>query len=69
VIAHCSCGTVYWAEPPLSSCPRCRAPALVRAQVETLEEFEERILLYVETTAQIRSLPEAPSDRGQAPGG
>lgn len=69
MIAHCSCGTAYWAEPPFSACPRCHAPALVRAQVETLEEFEERILLYVETTAQIRSLPEAPSDRGQAPGG
>jgi hypothetical protein len=58
VIAHCCCGTVYWAEPPLSSCPCCDAPAVVRAELETLEEFEERILLYVETTAQIRSLPE-----------
>jgi hypothetical protein len=31
----------------------------VRAELETLEEFEERILLYVEAAAQIRSLPEA----------
>jgi len=31
---------------------------VVRARVETLEEFEERILLCAETTAQIRSLPE-----------
>jgi hypothetical protein len=58
VIAHCSCGTVHWAEPPFSSCPRCDAPVVVRARVETLEEFEERILLCAETTAQIRSLPE-----------
>lgn len=60
MIAHCSCGTVYWAEPPFSSCPRCDAPAVVRAQLETLEEFEDRILLYVEMTVQIRSLPETP---------
>ncbi len=44
MIAHCTCGTVFWAELPFSSCPRCDAPAIVRAQVETLEEFEERIL-------------------------
>ena len=58
MIANCSCGTVYWAEPPFSSCPRCDAPTLVRAHLETLEEFKERILAYVETSAQIRSLPE-----------
>jgi hypothetical protein len=61
VIAHCSCGTVYWAEPPLSSCPRCAAPALALAEVETLEEFEERILASAETRAQLRSLREAPA--------
>jgi hypothetical protein len=33
---------------------------VVRAQLETLEEFEDRILLYVETAVQIRSLPESP---------
>jgi hypothetical protein len=66
VIAHCSCGTVYWADSPLSSCPRCNAP-VVRAQVETLEEFEERVLIHVDTTAQSRSLPETAPDRGQAP--
>ena len=68
MIARCSCGAVYWVEPP-SSCPRCGAPALVRAELETLEEFEARILLYVETAAQIRLLPETPSDRGLAPDG
>jgi hypothetical protein len=51
VIAHCSCGTVFWAESPLSSCPRCGAPAIARAQFETLEEFEERILADAETRA------------------
>ena len=44
MIAHCSCGTVFWAELPFSSCPRCDSPAITRAQFETLEEFEERIL-------------------------
>jgi hypothetical protein len=58
VIAHCSCGAVYWAEPPLSACPRCDEPALVRAELETLEEFEERIFAYAQTRAQIRALPE-----------
>ena len=61
MIAHCSCGTVHWAEPPLCSCPRCGAPALVLAELETLEEFEERILLYAETRAQLHSLRQAPA--------
>ena len=59
MIAFCSCGAVYWIESP-SSCPRCDAPALVRAELETLEEFEARILAYAQTSAQIRSLPETP---------
>jgi hypothetical protein len=58
VIAHCGCGTTYWAEPPFSACPRCDAPTLVRAELETLEDFEARVVAYVETSAQIRSLPE-----------
>ena len=58
MIANCSCGTEYWAEPPFSCCPRCDAPTVVRSWLESLEEFEERVLAYVETSAQIRSLPE-----------
>ena len=52
MIADCSCGAVYWAEPPFSSCPRCEAPVLVRAKLESLEEFEARILRNVETRAR-----------------
>jgi hypothetical protein len=59
VIARCSCGAVYWVEPQ-SSCPRCGVPALVRAELETLEEFEAHILAYAQSSAQIRSLPETP---------
>ena len=59
MIAHCSCGTVYWAEPPSSYCPRCGGLVIVRARVETLEEFEAGIVAYARTTAEIRSLPEA----------
>jgi len=58
VIARCGCGTTYWAEPPFSECPRCDAAALVRAELETREDFEARVLGYVETSSQIRSLPE-----------
>jgi hypothetical protein len=58
VIARCSCGAVYWVEPPSSSCPRCDASALVCAELEALEEFEARILADAQTSAQIRSLPE-----------
>jgi hypothetical protein len=53
VIADCSCGAVYWAEPPFSSCPRCHEPVLVGAKLETLEEFEARILRNVEARAQM----------------
>ncbi len=59
MIARCSCGAVYWVERP-SSCPHCDAPALVGAELETLEEFEARILSYAQTSAQIRSPPETP---------
>jgi hypothetical protein len=59
VIARCSCGAVFWVESP-SSCPRCGAPAIVRAKLETLEEFEARILADAQTSAQIRSLREIP---------
>ena len=55
MIADCSCGAVYWAEPPFSSCPRCHASVLGRAKLETLEEFETRILSNVETRAQMAS--------------
>ena len=60
MIANCSCGAVYWAEPPSSCCPRCAVPALGHAKLETVEEFEERVVGYTRTTLEIRSLPEAP---------
>jgi hypothetical protein len=61
VIAHCSCGTAYWAEPSSSYCPHRGGLAVVRARLEGLEEFEARVLAYARTTAEIRSLPEAPA--------
>ena len=42
MIADCSCGAVYWAEPPFSSCPRCHASVLGRAKLETLEELVDK---------------------------
>jgi hypothetical protein len=59
VIAHCSCGTVFWAAPPIPPCPSCAWPALVRARFETLEDFEARLDAFTQTRAQISSLPEA----------
>ena len=58
MIANCTCGTVHWAAPPLSSCPRCGETTLVGARLETLEEFEERILAQARASAHKRSLPE-----------
>ena len=59
MIAHCSCGTVFWANRPIPPCPSCDWPALVRARFESLEEFEERLDACIQTRAQIRALPEA----------
>jgi len=59
VIAHCSCGAVFWADTELPSCPSCDWPALVRSRFETLDEFEQRLGALVLTRAQIRCLPEA----------
>jgi hypothetical protein len=61
MIARCECGTTFWAEPPITCCPRCDEPELVRFRDEPVEEFLKRVRLYNITRAEIRALPEASS--------
>jgi hypothetical protein len=63
MIARCKCGSVFWAELPVSECPRCDEPALVRSPGESAAEFLERVRAYLRTRAQIQALPEANLDR------
>jgi hypothetical protein len=58
MIAHCECGATFWAEPPLTSCPRCDEPIMVRFRDEPVEDYLKRVRVYHVTRAQIRSLPE-----------
>jgi hypothetical protein len=58
MIAKCTCGSVFWAEPPLSCCPACDEPKLVRLPDEPVEAFTDRVAAYHLTRAEIRSLPE-----------
>jgi hypothetical protein len=59
MIVNCECGATFWAEPPLTSCPRCDEPKLVRFRDEPVAEFTERASRYYRTLAEIRALPEA----------
>jgi hypothetical protein len=63
MIVRCTCGSVFWAEPPFSCCPTCDEPKLVRFRDEPLEEFIDRVAAYHLTRAEIRSLPEVHARR------
>jgi hypothetical protein len=63
MIARCQCRTVFWAEPPISDCPQCDEPALVRSPGESADEFVKRLSAYFRTRAQIQALPEAKVNR------
>jgi hypothetical protein len=58
MIADCDCGARFWAEPPLTCCPRCDEPELVRFRDEPVDTFLARVRMYHLTRAQIRALPE-----------
>jgi len=61
MVARCECGSVFWAEAPLSCCPTCDEPKLVRFTGEPLESFVDRVAAYHLTRDEIRSLPEVPT--------
>jgi hypothetical protein len=54
---------MFWAAPPLSCCPACDEPKLVRSPGESVEAFVDRVAAYHLTRAEIRSLPEVPARR------
>jgi hypothetical protein len=60
---HCQCGSTFWAEPPLTSCPECDEAALVPWSGESREDFAERTASYLRTVTEIRALAEAPAPR------
>jgi hypothetical protein len=60
---RCQCGSTFWAEPPLTSCPQCDEAALVPWSGESREDFAERTASYLRTVAEIRALAEAPAPR------
>jgi hypothetical protein len=66
MLVRCPCGSSFWAEAPLSDCPGCNEPVLVRRPGESEAVFADRVVAYSKTVAEIHALPETPptTDRG-----